>query len=162
MDEGRFREDLYYRLNVVNIDIPPLRDRLDDVPLLAEHFLKMYRESNNADVDGIASEALDALCNYEWPGNVRELENVIERAVVLDTDGTIGTDDLPDTVLEQTQQSRSIEVPLGTPLEDIEQTVLRETLRMTDGDKKLTAKLLGIATRTVYRKLNEAAESTSD
>jgi two-component system response regulator HydG len=162
MDEGRFREDLYYRLNVVNIDIPPLRDRLDDVPLLAEHFLKMYRESNNADVEGIASDALDALCNYEWPGNVRELENVIERAVVLDTDGMIGTDDLPETVLEQTEQSRSIEVPLGTPLEEIEQTVLRETLRMTDGDKKLTAKLLGIATRTVYRKLNETAESTSE
>ena len=162
MDEGRFREDLYYRLNVVNIDIPPLRERLEDVPLLAEHFLKMYRDANSTDIEGFESDALDALSDYRWPGNVRELENVIERAVVLDTDGVIGTDDLPETVLEQSEQSRSIQVPLGTPLEEIEQTVLRETLRMTDGDKKLTAKLLGIATRTVYRKLNETAESSSE
>ena len=162
MDEGRFREDLYYRLNVVNIDIPPLRERLEDVPLLAEHFLKMYRDANSTEIDGIESDALDALTDYRWPGNVRELENVIERAVVLDTDGVIGTDDLPETVLEQSEQSRSIQIPLGTPLEEIEQTVLRETLRMTDGDKKLTAKLLGIATRTVYRKLNETAESSSE
>jgi len=162
MDEGRFREDLYYRLNVVNIDIPPLRERLEDVPLLAEHFLKMYRDANSTDIEGFESDALDALADYRWPGNVRELENVIERAVVLDTDGVIGTDDLPETVLEQSEQSRSIQVPLGTPLEEIEQTVLRETLRMTDGDKKLTAKLLGIATRTVYRKLNETAESSSE
>ncbi len=162
MDEGRFREDLYYRLNVVNIDIPPLRERLEDVPLLAEHFLKMYRDANSTDIEGFESDALDALADYRWPGNVRELENVIERAVVLDTDGVIGNDDLPETVLEQSQQSRSIQVPLGTPLEEIEQTVLRETLRMTDGDKKLTAKLLGIATRTVYRKLNETAESSSE
>lgn len=150
---GNFREDLYYRLNVVNIQIPPLRDRADDVPLLAEHFLQRFREKNRRDIHGFASEALRALASYSWPGNVRELENVIERAVVLDRDGVINTDDLPEQVSETPREERSLMIPLGTSLEEIERRVIHETLRMTDGDKKLAAKLLGIATRTIYRKI---------
>ena len=150
---GTFREDLYYRLNVVNITIPPLRDRLDDVPVLTEHFLQRFREKNRREIHGISAEALRALSNYSWPGNVRELENVIERAVVLDRDGVIDTDDLPEQVSETPADERSLVIPLGTSLEEIERRVIHETLRMTDGDKKLAAKLLGIATRTIYRKI---------
>ena len=153
LEEGAFREDLYYRLNVVNIDIPPLRHRIEDVPLLAEHFLSEYREKNNRDISGLGAEAIETLEDYPWPGNVRELENVIERAVVLDKDGVIDVDDLPQHIASHEGERRHITIPLGTTLEEIEQRVLHETLKMTGGDKKMTAKLLGIATRTVYRKL---------
>ena len=150
---GNFREDLYYRLNVVRIHIPPLRDRREDVPLLAEHFLALYREKNRREIQGFATDAFAALRSYSWPGNVRELENVIERAVVLDRDGVIGSDDLPDHVCETPGEDRSLVIPLGTSLDEIERRVIHETLRMTDGDKKLAASLLGIATRTIYRKI---------
>ncbi|WP_222615379.1 sigma-54-dependent transcriptional regulator [Persicimonas caeni] len=153
MEAGNFREDLYYRLNVVNIEIPPLRHRLEDVPLLAEHFLGKYRKKNKREISGLSREALDALSNYKWPGNVRELENVIERAVVLDKDGLIDVDDVPDHIVSYEGESRHITIPLGTPLDEIEQRVLHETLKMTGGDKKLAAKLLDISTRTIYRKL---------
>lgn len=153
MRTGNFREDLYYRLNVVNLQIPPLRDRREDVPLLAEHFLERYRTKNRREIHGFSSQALGALNVYSWPGNVRELENVVERAVVLDHDGVIDTDDLPDHISETPQEERSLLIPLGTSLEEIERRVIHETLRMTDGDKKLAAKLLGIATRTIYRKI---------
>ncbi len=150
---GNFREDLYYRLNVVNIGLPPLRDRLEDVPLLSEHFLNRYREKNRRDIHGFSREALDALSNYSWPGNVRELENVVERAVVLDKDGVIDINDLPQNVAETSAEPRALTIPLGTSLDEIERQVIAETLRMTSGDKKLAAKLLGIATRTIYRKI---------
>ena len=150
---GNFREDLYYRLNVVNIQIPPLRDRREDVPLLAEHFLSRYREKNRREILGFSSEAVRALNAYSWPGNVRELENVIERAVVLDRDGVIDTDDIPDHIVETPEEARALTIPLGTSLDEIERRVIHETLRMTNGDKKLAAKLLGIATRTIYRKI---------
>ncbi len=153
MQEGTFREDLYYRLNVIDIKIPPLRHRIEDVPLLAEHFLRIYCEQNDRQVAGFSETALDSLQGYNWPGNVRELENVIERAVVLDTDDRIDDDDLPEHFQSGSSEGRHITIPLGTSLEEIERRVVHETLKMTQGDKKLAAKLLGIATRTVYRKL---------
>jgi two-component system response regulator HydG len=153
MRTGRFREDLYYRLNVVNIQIPPLRDRREDIPLLAEHFLQRYRQKNRREILGFSSEALSALDSHAWPGNVRELENVVERAVVLDRDGVIDTDDLPDQIVETPHEERTLTIRLGTSLDEIERRVIHETLRMTNGDKKLAAKLLGIATRTIYRKI---------
>lgn len=153
MRVGRFREDLFWRLNVVNIHIPRLRERLEDVPLLAEHFLNKFRQKNRRDIAGISRDAMNTLARYSWPGNVRELENVIERAVVLDRDGVIDVDDLPESVSANPVDRRSITVPLGTTLEEIERRVIDETLRMTHGDKRLTANLLGIATRTIYRKI---------
>lgn len=153
MRAGTFRDDLYYRLNVINIKVPPLRHRLEDVPLLGEHFLRIYREKNGRDIRGFSGEALDVLSAYGWPGNVRELENVIERAVVLDKDDLIGVDDLPEHVVARPAETRHITIPLGTSLEEIERRVLHETLKMTQGDKRLAAKLLGIATRTIYRKI---------
>jgi two-component system response regulator HydG len=149
---GRFREDLYYRLNVISIHLPPLRDRLDDVPLLAHHFLSIYSEKNARTIGAISQDALDLLSNYAWPGNVRELENVIERAVVLAKDDVIGVADLPAQVRSGGGASRSVTIPLGMPLDEVEQRLIQETLKMTDGDKRLAAQLLGIATRTIYRK----------
>jgi two-component system response regulator HydG len=153
LESGNFREDLYYRLNVVNIVIPPLRNRIEDVALLAEHFLGKYREKNKREISGLTRECLDALSTYKWPGNVRELENVLERAVVLDKDGVIDVDDLPEHIASHEAESRHITIPVGTPLDEIEKRVLRETLKMTGGDKKLAANLLDISTRTIYRKL---------
>ncbi len=153
MDAGEFREDLYYRLNVIDIKIPPLRHRMEDVPLLAEHFLQIYCDKNDRQISGFSQSALENLSSYDWPGNVRELENAVERAVVLDTDGLIDEDDLPDQVVSGQAEDRHITIPLGTSLDEIEKLVLHETLKMTQGDKKLAAKLLGIATRTIYRKL---------
>jgi two-component system response regulator HydG len=154
METGAFREDLFYRLNVVNIDIPPLRERTEDIPLLVEHFLRAFADKNEQPIEGISKEAVSTLKAYDWPGNVRELENMIERAVVLDTDGFIDTDDLPSESGESGERQRYLTVPLGESLSDIEQRVIEETLEMTEGDKKLAAKLLGIAKRTIYRKLD--------
>lgn len=153
MAAGNFREDLYYRLNVIDIKIPPLRHRSEDVPLLAEHFLQIYRAKNNRALSGFSAQALESLTDYNWPGNVRELENVVERAVVLDTDGLVDVDDLPAQVRAGESEGRHLTIPVGTSLEEIEEQVIHETLKMTQGDKKLAAKLLGIATRTIYRKL---------
>jgi len=153
--ERKFREDLYYRLNVITITLPPLRDRREDIPLLAEHFLSIYREKNNKAIKGISKEALDILSNYPWPGNVRELENTMERAVVLARGDLITIEELPETIKGGSQDKDYLIIPLGTPLEEIELKVIQETLRQVKGDKNLAAKLLGIASRTIYRKLDE-------
>ncbi len=150
---GDFREDLYYRLNVIPITLPPLRARPDDVPLLADHFLRLYAEKNGKTVEGLSARGLARLVDYAWPGNVRELENTIERAVVLAQGTVIDEDDLPETILGERRDAQVLTIPLGTPLEEIERRVIRETLRFTDNDKKRAAQLLGIATRTIYRKL---------
>lgn len=160
--DGRFREDLYYRLNVISVGIPPLRERRDDIPLLVEHFLQVYRERNNKPIASVASAAMQRLLTYQWPGNVRELENAIERAVVLGRSSFLEEADLPtelrDFVPMPHASPGSLSFPIGTPLEEIEQRVIQETLRHTRGDKRLAAQLLGIATRTIYRKLDSSDE----
>jgi two-component system response regulator HydG len=155
---GRFREDLFYRLNVIPVSVPPLRDRRDDVPLLAQHFLQVYAEKNGKAISGLTPGALERLTEYGWPGNVRELENAIERAVVLTRAGHAHLDEeaLPREVRDATPgaaYASALTFPLGMPLAEIEMRVIHETLRHTRGDKRLTAKLLGIATRTIYRRL---------
>ncbi len=156
---GNFREDLYYRLNVIVVNLPPLRQRLEDVPLLVEHFLSLYASRNSKDVQGIAPDATDLLTSYYWPGNVRELENIIERAVVLTRDQTITTKDLPPHIAQGERFQGQVTFSIGTPIAAIELRMIKETLRYTKGDKKLAAQLLGIAPRTIYRKL-EAMEPT--
>jgi two-component system response regulator HydG len=151
--QGRFREDLYYRLNVITITLPPLRDRIDDVPLLAQRFLARLAERNRKDVRTIAREAMELLIAHDWPGNVRELENTIEHAVVLCRGDTVRADDLPDLVARETSAKQYLTIQLGTPLDEIEQQVLQQTLRLTKGNKRLAAQLLGVAVRTIYRKL---------
>ena len=153
VEAGNFREDLFYRLNVISIALPPLRDRRDDIPLLAHHFLKLYAQKNHKQVHAVTREALDALTAWNWPGNVRELENAIERAVVLCRGDAIGVPDLPPQIQRGGAALKVLHIPVGTSLEEIERTVIRETLAATKGDKKLAAQLLGIATRTIYRKI---------
>ena len=156
---GRFREDLFYRLNVIPVNVPPLRDRRDDISLLAQHFVQVYAEKNGKAIAGCSPAALERLTEYGWPGNVRELENAIERAVVLTRAGhtVIDEDALPREIRDATPGHRpsasSLTFPIGMPLAEIEMRVIHETLRHTRGDKRLTAKLLGIATRTIYRRL---------
>ncbi len=151
---GRFREDLYYRINVVPIRIPPLRDRLEDVPLLVDHFVRNYALRHNKAIEGVAEEAVDLMGRYGWPGNVRELENAVERAVVLSRGPVIQVDDLPPELRDpQAGHGRQLTFSVGTPLEEVERRMIMETLKFTRGDKRLAADLLGIATRTIYRKL---------
>jgi DNA-binding NtrC family response regulator len=152
--QGRFREDLFYRLNVIAVTCPPLRERSEDIPLLVDHFVDNYCRKNARAALRVTREALDRLTGYHWPGNVRELENVIERAVVLSTDTELRESDLPEPIATATPRERALTFPLGTPLEEIERRVIHATLEHTGGDKRLAAQLLGIATRTIYRKLD--------
>jgi two-component system response regulator HydG len=156
--EKRFREDLFYRLNVIAIQLPPLRERQEDIPLLAQHFLRRYAAKNAKAIAGFAEETLDVLQTYAWPGNVRELENVIERAVVLTRSPLITPADLPETLTGSEQAARHLVISIGTPLEEAEDRLIEETLRYTKGDKTLAAKLLGIATRTIYRRVKGESE----
>ncbi|HEV8617241.1 MAG TPA: sigma-54 dependent transcriptional regulator, partial [Methylomirabilota bacterium] len=154
--DKRFREDLYYRLNVITVYVPPLRDRPEDIRVLAQHFLRVYAAKNNRALEGFTPEAVERLESYGWPGNVRELENVVERAVVLARERRVGPEELPDEVTGTRKRApRDAIVELvGTPLADIEQRLLDEALRITGGNKTQTAKLLGIDVRTVARKLD--------
>ena len=156
--ERRFREDLYYRLNVITIELRPLRDRREDIPLLAHHFLRRYSTKNAKTLGGFTEEAMDILQTYAWPGNVRELENVIERAVVLTRSDLITPVDLPETLVRSDQAARHLVISIGTPLDEVENRLIDETLRYTKGDKTVAAKLLGIATRTIYRRMKGEAE----
>jgi two-component system, NtrC family, response regulator HydG len=165
---GTFREDLYYRLNVIGIHLPPLRDRPEDIPLLADHFSRHYAAKNKKPVNGFTEETLKALIKYRWPGNVRELENVIERAIVLTKSNTIDVKDLPAPVQSGggiregiRREGAKIVIPVGSKLDDVERVLIKETLKETNGDKSLAAQLLGIAARTIYRKL-EAERSEED
>jgi two-component system response regulator HydG len=156
---GRFREDLYYRLNVIAITAPPLRARREDIPLLVDHFVGLYCAKNARPRLNPTRGALERMLDYPWPGNVRELENVIERAVVLSRSESLSESDLPEAVAQVTVAAPTkLTFDIGTPLEEIELRVIKETLRSTKGDKSLAAQLLGISTRTIYRKLDGVTE----
>ncbi len=164
--DGGFRSDLLYRLDVISIELPPLRERGEDIPRLANHFLRRLAAINHKAVSGFEADALAALQAWTWPGNVRELENVIERAVVLCRGERVTLEDLPDRVAQAEGGSRLMRIAVGTPLEEIERLAIDETLKMTGGDKRRAAMLLGIAVRTIYRKLDgtsrrRAAETDS-
>jgi DNA-binding NtrC family response regulator len=153
---GRFRGDLFYRLNVIALTAPPLRTRREDIPLLVDHFLTVYCKKNGRARLEVSREALAKMAGYSWPGNVRELENVVERAVVLCRSDTLRLEDLPETIASSESTSDStITFGVGTPLDEVERRLIRETLRHAKGDKSVAAQLLGISTRTIYRKLGE-------
>jgi two-component system response regulator HydG len=159
VEAGNFREDLYYRLNVIAVTAPPLRSRREDVPLLVDHFLGIYCAKNGRSRLTAPREVVQLLMDYRWPGNVRELENVIERAVVLCRGDTLTVEDLPENIRNAaTAEPSTITFSVGTPLEDVEHRMIRETLRHAGGDKSVAAQMLGISTRTVYRKLAEMGE----
>jgi DNA-binding NtrC family response regulator len=152
--EGRFREDLYYRLNVVNIHVPPLRERRDDIPLLAMAFLKEFSQENGKRIEGFEPKARSALYAYTWPGNVRELRNCIESAVVMARGGLVGVEDLPPSV-RSSDEERDIRVPSGSSLAEAEKILIRETLAAQSGNKSRTAEILGIGRKTLYQKIEE-------
>lgn len=156
--EGRFRQDLYYRINVVTIHLPPLRDRIGDIPLLADHFLSKYNAQNSREVLGFADLAMEFLQRYNWPGNVRELENVVERAVVLSKGKHIEASDLPNSVLEHTQTEKQAEanykpVSLKRALEDPERRIIELALRANNWNRQSTAEILKINRTTLYKKM---------
>jgi DNA-binding NtrC family response regulator len=179
--EEQFREDLFFRLSVVRLDVPRLRDRKGDTPLLVAHFLKQLSEEHGRQVHNIVPEALDALEHYPWPGNVRELRNVLESMVVLNTRGTIGVEDLPAHVLRGQEESdaepsdellaegvagpASVEEaaaaegrtlrPRIRTLEEVEKETILQALEVCEGNRTRAAQTLGIGIRTIQRKLKE-------
>jgi two-component system response regulator HydG len=164
--ESRFREDLLYRLEVIALSVPALRERPEDILPLARHFLEQARERHSKRVSGFSEAAIELIAGHPWPGNVRELSNAVERAVVMSSGEWIEPGDLPATLvagrtvmaggLEAAGRGLhgSIAIPLGTALKDVEDLLIRRTLEATDGDKAMTARLLGITPRTIYRKLD--------
>jgi two-component system response regulator HydG len=161
--DKRFREDLYYRLKVITIVVPPLRERREDIRVLAEHFLRLYAAKNNRRLEGFTDEALRRLEGYSWPGNVRELENVVERGVVLARGSQIDLADLPEEIAGAAPLPEgTLSVRIGTPLAEVEKRLLEATLRATKGNKTLTARLLGIDVRTVARKLERWDEGAGE
>ncbi len=172
VERKAFREDLFSRLNVITLILPPLREREGDIPLLAHHFLEIFQKKNNKDVKGFTQEALEVMLQYSWPRNVRQLENAVERAVVLTRGEMIVPGDLPPEILKTVELSlageaammdeKTISVSLGTPLEAIERRVIEETLKHSRGDKNLASKILGISARTIYRKMEEEKKEEKD
>ncbi len=155
--EGRFREDLYYRLNVVPIVLPPLRERREDIPLLADHFLALFREKNGKPIKAISGKALDLLVRYDWPGNVRELENVIERAVILCRDEVLVPADLPPQIrmLSEQEGDDPPAIRSGMSLDEMERALIVKTLDETGGNRTRAAEILGINRRTLQNKLRQ-------
>lgn len=151
---GRFRQDLYYRLKVLRIALPPLREHVEDIPLLAQSFLERFSQENNRQVSKISQEAMDILCGYSWPGNIRELEKVIETAVIMADRETLLPTHL-STELNKNETRNALSIPIGTPLRDVEKEMIRHTLATVGGNKTKAAEILGIGTRTLYRKIEE-------
>jgi len=160
---SRFREDLFYRLNVVTVTLPPLRKRKSDVPQLVAHFIEKYNELHGKVVKGLAPGTLNALLSYDWPGNVRELGNVVERAVVLARGSELTSDDLPPTLRGPRPRDRSPEslIP-GATLYEIEREAILRTLEMVDGSTSRAADILGISVRKIQYRLKEYAQQDAD
>jgi len=154
VEDGKFREDLYYRLNVVRIDVPALRARPSDIPLLADHFLARFAEENEQDVQGFSEQAIRLMLNYPWPGNVRELMNVVEQAVVLADGPLIEADKLSVRSSAKSQDALQLMVP-GVTLAEVERYVVTKTLDAVDGSRHRAAEMLGISRRTLQYRLQE-------
>ena len=159
MAAGRFREDLYYRLNVVTLHVPPLRDRREDIPLLAQHFLTDFAEENHKTIRGFTPQAMDRLLRYAWPGNVRELMNAVERGVVLSRLEYMDEAELPLILVAESTampQPSPEEMQNGeAPLEEVEKTTILKILAATEGNKSEAARRLGITRRTLHQKLKK-------
>ena len=159
VEKGNFRRDLYYRINVVAVHMPPIRERVSDVPLLTEHFLRRFAKENGKRIDGVSAETADLLARYPWPGNVREIENCIERAVVLTRNTTLTPDDLPQQLRQGAEDAPAREsadvVPLKSWLEDPERRYIEHALRVNGGNRQDTAKALDINRTTLYNKMRK-------
>ena len=160
--DGRFREDLYYRLNVVPIVLPPLRERKEDISPLTDHFLALYGEKNRKSLKGISGKALDLLVRYDWPGNIRELENCIERAVIMAREEVIVPADFPPQIqmLSREEGTNGFNIPSGISLEEMERALIVKTLAETDGNRTRASEILGINRRTLQNKLKQYGLNT--
>jgi DNA-binding NtrC family response regulator len=159
VEKGNFRRDLYYRVNVVSVHMPPIRERVSDVPLLAEHFLRRFAKENGKDIQGIDEATIELFARYPWPGNVRELENCIERAVVLTRNKTLTVEDLPPQMRQEAQEAPARQsdevVALKSWLEDPERRYIEHALRMKNGNRQETAKALDINRTTLFNKMRK-------
>lgn len=161
--ERRFREDLYFRLNVITMEVPPLRARPEDIPVLAAHFMECFAARNRKTLKGFSSQAMDVLLRYSWPGNVRELENAVERAVILSTGELITERELPLALTDERTPTAPVEGTVvenagslaGLPLEEVERRAIAETLRETEDNKSEAARRLGITRATLHNKLKK-------
>ena len=158
---GTFREDLYYRLNVVNIKLPPLRERKEDTPFLVNFFIDKFNRKYNMKVKGISQRAMSFLIDYGWSGNIRELENTIESILVINSPDVIDIQHLPQEIKDSQEKPEVIPIKIGTPLEEVEREILIQTLKATKGNKRRAAELLGINVRTIHRKMEELEEPYS-
>ena len=158
---GRFREDLYYRLNVVHLKVPSLRERKDDLPLLINSFVNKFASENEKNIVGIDARAKSALFRYDWPGNIRQLQNCIESAVVMSNGNEITLEDLPLSISEYSGDE-TISIPIGVTLEEAEKTLIQQNLAANKGNKSKTADILGIGRKTLHRKLQEYGLDDSD
>lgn len=154
IEKGNFREDLYYRLNVVNIHIPPLRERKEDIPLLVNAFVEEFAMDNGKAIKAIDPKALRKLTSYSWPGNIRELRNSVESAVVFTKGEVITEDDLPPSILNSSDME-NIVIPLGSTLAESEKIIISETLRAEKSNKSKTSEVLGIGRKTLHRKIHD-------
>lgn len=153
INDGDFREDLFYRLNVITIKIPPLHARRQDIPLLVDHFLRFYTRQTGREVEGVTDAAMKVFTQYEYPGNVRQLENIVESSVVLCQGNKITVDELPREMTDSRNEGPELVFQPGMSLDDMERRCIIETLRFTSGNKKQAAEMLGITPRSIYRKL---------
>ena len=150
--EGVLREDLYYRLNVIQLHVPPLRDRIEDIPLLARHFVDRFAAQHGRAVHGLSEGVVQALESYPWPGNVRELENALERAVVLSRSEQLELSTLPPDIARARRAPERLSFSVGTPLKIMERRMIEATMKKCGGDKAQTAQVLGTTVRTIYRR----------
>lgn len=158
VEEGDFREDLYYRLDVLQVVMPPLRERRDDIPLLIKHFLDQFTTENNKELSGLTSEALNTMVAYDWPGNVRELRNSVERMVVMARSASITLKDVPTHIRQQADQSKNADQrarPESLDIEANEKSLIIQALDDCDGNRSAAARKLGISRRTLHRKINQ-------
>ena len=153
--KGNFREDLYFRLAVVEINVPPLRERKEDIDLLSLSFVKEVAKENGREIDGISPHARKALFSYSWPGNIRELKNCMESAVVMAKGKTIEFDDLPSHIRGESEKEKAISLELPITMEEAEKALIMETISFASGNKTKAAELLGIGRKTLHRKLSE-------
>jgi DNA-binding NtrC family response regulator len=154
IEKGNFREDLYYRLNVVHLEVPPLRDRKEDIPLLMTSFLTFFNQENEKHIEGFSPAAKKALLAYDWPGNIRELRNCIESSVVLARSIIIEPEDLPAAV-SKAENPSLVSLEVGITLEEAERRLIVSTLGLCGGNKTKAADMLGIGRKTLHRKLQE-------
>ena len=158
VEQGRFREDLFYRLAVVTIEVPPLRERQEDIPALIDHFIAKLNRKLRRDIRGVTNDALRRLLRYQWKGNVRELQNVLERAMILEDTDLITSPSLPSNLVEQTHPAETIG-PLKDAVREFEQEYINRILQATNGDKRLAAELLGVSVSSIYRRLQVFEEN---